>query len=93
MESEIGMTMQTATLKRHAQLMDQMATTLGLDLEEKALRGELAFDEIAEAVIRCTGCTGADDCGAWLERNAEGAGDAPAYCRNADLFKTLSEGS
>ncbi len=81
--------MQTSTLKRHADLMDRMATTLGLDLEEKALRGDLPFDEISEAVLRCTGCTGAGDCNHWLEAHPEGAEQTPSYCRNSDLFKTL----
>lgn len=83
------MIMQTTTLKRHADLMDRMATTLGIDLEEKALRGDLPFDEIADAVIRCTGCTGAGDCEGWLDGHADGAEQTPGYCRNADLFKTL----
>ncbi|MEL7175997.1 MAG: DUF6455 family protein [Pseudomonadota bacterium] len=81
--------MQTSTLKRHADLMDRMAGTLGLDLEEKALRGDLPFDEIADAVMRCTGCTGAGACEKWLQDHADGAEQTPHYCRNADLFKTL----
>ncbi|MEL6595143.1 MAG: DUF6455 family protein [Pseudomonadota bacterium] len=81
--------MQTSTLKRHANLMDRMAETLGLDLEEKALRGDLPFDEIADAVMRCRGCTGAGACEKWLQDHADGAEQAPHYCRNADLFKTL----
>ena len=81
--------MQTSTLKRHADLMDRMATTLGLDLEEKALRGELPFDEIPDAVLRCTGCTGAGECEAWLKAHEAGSDETPAYCRNSALFKTL----
>jgi hypothetical protein len=79
------------TLKRHAGLVDRMATTLGLDLEEKALRGELSVDEIGDAVLRCTGCTDPGSCEGWLDAHADsGASEPPGYCRNADLFAELS---
>lgn len=81
--------MQTATLKRHADLMDRMANTLGIDLEEEALRGDLPFDEIAEAVFRCTSCAGAGDCQSWLKSHEAGSEETPNYCQNSDLFKTL----
>ncbi len=77
------------TLKRHAHLVDQMATTLGIDLEEKTLRGELAFDEISEAVLACTGCANPGACEGWLEEHADGSETPPDYCRNADLFARL----
>lgn len=81
--------MQTATLKRHADLMDRMATTLGLDLEEKAMSGDLPFDEIAEAVMRCTNCTGAGECEGWLKAHEAGSEETPEYCQNSELFQTL----
>ncbi len=77
------------TLKRHANLVDRMATTLGIDLEEKALRGELAFNEIADSVLACSGCTSPGRCEAWLDAHAAGSDAAPEYCRNADLFARL----
>lgn len=82
--------MQTSTLKRHADLMDRMAETLGIDLEEKALRGDLPFGEIAEAVLRCTGCTNAEDCAGWLKDQEATAAQTPSYCRNTELFRTLT---
>ncbi len=78
-----------ATLKRHAQLVDRMASTLGIDLEERAMRGALSFDEISEAVFRCTGCTGTAECEVWLATPTNGETAPPDYCRNAHLFAEL----
>jgi hypothetical protein len=33
-----------------------MSQALGLDLQEQAIAGHLAFDEISEAVLRCRLC-------------------------------------
>jgi len=74
------------TLKRHAALVDRMATGLGIDLEEAALAGWLRFDEIADAVLRCTGCAGAGACAGF----PVGAGTAPAYCENREMFARLA---
>lgn len=77
-------------LKRHATLVDRMAGTLGLDLEEIALRGEVSVDEIGDAVLACTGCTRPDACDHWLDTHEAGADHPPGYCRNADLFARLT---
>jgi hypothetical protein len=78
------------TLKRHAHLVDQMAATLGIDLEESALRGKLEVDEISDAVLACTGCANPGACEGWLDAHAEGSDTPPEYCRNADLFARLA---
>ena len=57
-----------ATMKRHAALVDSMATTLGLDLEEKMLEGLIMPDGIADAVLNCTGCAHPDACESWLAK-------------------------
>lgn len=76
------------TLKRHADLLDRMAGQVGLDLEEEVYRGRMQFDEIADAVLRCTGCSNPDHCAGWLD-TAEAREDPPGYCRNASLFRSL----
>lgn len=81
------------TKKRHADLVDRMANTLGLDLEEKIMQGKLEIDTLGEAVMRCTGCADPDACEQWLaaqEGTAPAA--APGLCRNADLFEMLKRG-
>lgn len=81
-----------ATLKRHAALIDQMAQARGLDLEEQMLRGKLTVAELEDAVLRCTGCAQPDACEFWLSVQQDTVSEAPAFCRNAEVFRTLERG-
>lgn len=82
----------TTTLKKHAALVDRMATALGIDLEEKAMQGQIDFDQISEAVMACSGCANPEDCTIWLDAH-EGQADAtPDICRNTELFARLKAG-
>lgn len=76
-------------LKRHAALLDRMATTLGIDLQEAAIHGDLRIDEIADAVLRCTDCADPLHCDKWLADHPEGAEGTPDYCRNSELLQGL----
>ena len=80
-----------STLKTHAALFDGMSQTLGLDLQEKAIAGHLQFDEISEAVLRCSRCAHPDQCSARLAPGGAGFEAAPDYCRNRDLLAYLQE--
>ena len=78
----------TAQLRHHAALLDDTASRLGMDLQEAAIRGALKFDEISEAVLRCTTCSQPEDCAQRLQE--DGAVVAtPHYCRNTALLKRL----
>jgi hypothetical protein len=77
------------TLKKHADLVDRMATRLGVDLEEAILRGQVPMDAVADAVLRCTGCSNPGHCNQWLEASDAKAEAAPGYCRNNDLWAGL----
>ncbi len=77
------------TLRRHARLVDTMAETLGVDLEEQALRGNVSVDQISDAVLSCTACTQPDTCEHWLATRQGIEATAPGYCRNADLLQAL----
>jgi hypothetical protein len=81
------------TLKRHAALVDKMASAQEIDLEEEMLRGKLDFGGLEDAVLRCTACTQPDTCEAWLA-GATPDRDAtpPSYCRNHALFAELKHG-
>lgn len=81
-----------AKLKRHAALFDTMAQVHGLDLEEQMLRGKLTFNELDDAVMRCTACTGVESCAHWLATRQDVDVQAPHYCRNAALFRDLDRG-
>lgn len=76
-------------LKRHAALVDRMATALGLDLEEAALRGDLTPPDISDAVLSCTACSNPEHCETWLKEHGDGAPATPGYCRNIDMFDRL----
>lgn len=76
-------------LKRHAALMDRMATAVGVDLEESVMRGDLRPSELSDGVLRCGGCSNPDHCESWLDKRTGQATDTPGYCRNGDLFRML----
>ena len=82
-----------ARLKRHAALVDRMATARGIDLQESALRGELRPSDLSDLVLRCTGCTQTAHCEHWLEHQIGTVSETPHYCRNARAFKALAKGS
>lgn len=77
-------------LKRHADLVDRMASARGIDLEQKALRGDVSIDEITDAVLSCTNCTNPGACKNWLDQTQSTASASPDYCRNTALFDRLS---
>ncbi len=76
---------------RHAALVDRMAATQGIDLEESILRGQLTETERHDAILSCTGCTQPGACEHWLadHQGAEDRADPPGYCRNTALFDAL----
>ncbi|MGH1356182.1 MAG: DUF6455 family protein [Thalassovita sp.] len=76
-------------IKQHATLVDHMATTLGLDLEEKTMQGLLEPEAVTDAVLRCTGCTSPNECAQWMTENQAPQETAPDYCRNQHLFAEL----
>lgn len=77
------------TLKRHAALLDNMANTLGIDLEEAAICGAFPMDEIPEAVLQCTQCANPEKCTRWMEQHPDGAELTPNYCRNREVLQAL----
>lgn len=87
----------TVTLRRHAALVDRMAETLGVDLEEAVMRGELSPGALPDMVLRCTGCANPDGCEAWLNSQKQPATaetaratTTPYFCRNAGAFDVLA---
>jgi hypothetical protein len=81
----------TSILKRHADLVDQMANSLGIDLEQKMMEGQMTFDALGDAVLACTGCANPEACLHWLAENKH-AEATPNYCRNTDMFTLLIAG-
>lgn len=84
--------MTKTTLKKHADLMDRMANTLGVDLEQVMMEGRMTMDQLGDAVLSCTGCASPDNCQHWLGAQTSPADQAPDYCRNADMLIRLRGG-
>lgn len=76
------------TLKRHAALLDDMATAVGVDLEQAALSAQLRLDQVADAVLACTGCSAPEHCAGWVAQPAPVTAP-PGYCRNRALLMAL----
>ena len=79
-------------LKVHADLVDRMAQTVGVDLEQAVLDDTLRVDYISTAVLRCTDCGNADHCARWLDAHAGGTDKPVEYCRNIALFDRARTG-
>jgi len=80
-----------ATLKKHAALFDDMGHAAGLDLQQQAVDGRLALDEISEAVLRCSKCAHPGQCAKWMASQGPAPATPPDYCRNRDLLDYLHE--
>lgn len=81
-----------ATLKRHAELVDKMADTVGVDLEQAIMEGRMTTDQLSDVVLTCTGCSEVESCARWLAAQDQTAADTPDYCRNTETFQRLLEG-
>lgn len=76
-------------LRYHATLVDDMANSLGIDLEEAAICGAFRMEEISDAVLRCAGCVYPVKCSHWRAQHPKGAKKAPDYCRNREVLQAL----
>lgn len=77
-------------LKRHAALVDTMAQTRGVDLQDASLRAGLTPDDLADMVFRCAGCTQPDVCEKWQAAQVGAVSETPQFCRNAEMFDALA---
>lgn len=75
-------------VNEHAMLLEAMIAKLGLTESLHALPGERAV--MKRAGQRCLSCDRPDDCANWLASDIE-RDEAPAYCRNHDLFCRMSD--
>lgn len=85
------------TLNRHAALMNRMAETLGIDLEEALRRGKISSTEWRDALVDCVGCDDPASCASWLNEHAASEDrltalpeeEAPHYCNNRLMLDRL----
>ena len=76
-------------IRHHAGLFDKTAARVGVDLEEVTLSGKMTFDELAEAVLRCTQCSNPQACAKWLDTPVTENENLPEYCENISLLQGL----
>lgn len=79
-----------ARLDRHADLVDRMSETLGIDMAEEVMRGNIAPEELRAAVLNCVACKDPDGCDAWLDAQTGVAAATPGYCRNKARLEGLA---
>ncbi|WP_338272076.1 DUF6455 family protein [Roseicyclus marinus] len=77
------------TRDHHEALMGRMARTLGADLDDAELRGDLPPEMRDDMLSACTGCADPTGCAHWLSRRSE-AEAAPGFCRNRDILQALA---
>ena len=73
---------------RHAKLVERMSETLGVDLDEAMMRGEVTPEQMDRVVTRCTGCDDPSSCSGWLDTHKT-ADQPPDYCRNVAFLNSL----
>lgn len=76
-------------LEKHGQLVDRMASALGLDLETEHLRGTFPSEERDAAVLACTACDRSEGCEKWLMDFDVPQEGTPGFCRNRARFSAL----
>lgn len=76
-------------LDRHADLVNRMADTVGVDMGQALLDGRLTGQDLRSMVTSCCACDGAADCPGWMDAHAGGAPSAPDYCNNRDRLGQL----
>lgn len=74
----------------HADLVNRMAETLGVDLGEQMLRGNLPPQDMRSTVVACMGCKQPGACADWLDAHPEGSDVTPSYCRNKERLEALA---
>lgn len=78
---------------KHADLMDRMATKVGLDLHEDVLVGRLGSDDVIDAVLACTTCSNPGACARWLDAMQVPQDKPPEYCQNIERFDEIKRGA
>ncbi len=75
-------------LNERAVLMDAMISKLGLTDTVASLASQP--DVLRRATFRCHTCERPQECAEWLA-DAQDPTEAPAYCKNHDLFERMMD--
>ena len=79
---------QSNKLERHGRLMKTMAGLNGADIAIATQVGLLTSEEVVQATIACSACTGVAACEQQL---AAGEGGLPEFCQNDGMIRRLAQ--
>jgi hypothetical protein len=85
LENLLGVT----AAERHFWLTQGMARTVGVNLTEAIATGRISRAELADMVVRCSGCEYPERCVRWMADGAHLGEDPPAYCLNHEVIASL----
>jgi len=80
---------ESGRLSRHFWLIQGMARTLGVNLNEALRTGRLGRNVHAGAIADCCACGKTARCMGWLAQQGAGADELPRYCRLKPLLEGL----
>lgn len=76
-------------LDGRADLMGQMAETVGVDFAEAIIKDPEMARTYRQAVRRCAHCKHDGECKSWMKEHAH-AEETPEYCLNKDILEHLA---
>lgn len=79
-------------IAKHADLFQTMSDRTGADLGEAILSGRLAPETYRGAIFSCTRCGNVEDCQQLLSEDEGTRIEAPDYCMNRKMLRTLAQG-
>ena len=79
-------------IRRHLNLVRRMGQATGVDLAAAMHEGRIDSADWSGMVTNCRGCSSAETCDHWLDRQALSgvAAHAPSYCENSATFARLA---
>ena len=78
----------TARIERHSKLFNAMASRSGVDTEQALQEARVTPEDLAAAVMSCTGCLQAGPC---VQHLASPGNDIMPGCRNSLLLAELAD--
>lgn len=89
MAEDLDTLLGTTAAERHFWLTQGMARTVGVNLTEAIAAGRISRAELAQMVVRCSGCEFPERCVRWMAEGTHLDADPPAYCLNHEVIASL----
>jgi hypothetical protein len=85
LEDRLGVT----AAERHFWLTQGMARTAGVNLTEAIAGGRITRADLADMVVRCSGCEYPERCVRWMADGRHLGENPPAYCLNHEVITAI----